>query len=126
MPHGWVVGDDEFGRASEFRALLRERGERYVLDVPCNTTVRDLDRRRPPRRKGRRSPRRAGPLRAASTPGPRRLPADRWTRLTIREGDKGPMEVEAATTRVRARLGRRIGPEERLLVIRTLEARSRR
>jgi hypothetical protein len=53
MPHKWVVGDDEFGRASEFRAALRGDGERYMLDVPCNT-IRDLtaaDRRA--RRAGR-------------------------------------------------------------------------
>ena len=25
LPHGWIVGDDEFGRASEFRAALRLR-----------------------------------------------------------------------------------------------------
>ncbi|WP_435005574.1 IS701 family transposase (plasmid) [Tundrisphaera lichenicola] len=122
VPHGWVTGDDEFGRASEFRALLRERGERYVLDVPCNTTIRDLDGRRPPRKKGRRGPRRQVPFRRADT-WAATLPADRWTRLTIREGGKGPVEVEAAVARVRARLGRRIGPEERLLMIRTLEAK---
>ncbi len=49
LPHGWITGDDELGRASEFRAALRERRERYALDVPCNTTVRDLQQRRPPR-----------------------------------------------------------------------------
>ena len=25
LPHGWIVGDDEFGRPSEFRAALRRR-----------------------------------------------------------------------------------------------------
>lgn len=25
MPFGWVAGDDEFGRASAFRAALRQR-----------------------------------------------------------------------------------------------------
>jgi len=40
IPHAWVTGDDEFGRASEFRAELRKREERYVLDVPCNTLIR--------------------------------------------------------------------------------------
>ena len=53
LAHGWIAGDDEFGRASEFRAALRQRKERYVLDVPCNTTVRDLERRRPPGPGGR-------------------------------------------------------------------------
>jgi SRSO17 transposase len=119
VPHQWVVGDDEFGRAAEFRAALRGDQELYVLDVPCNTTIRDLDGRRPPRRKGRRGRKRQVPfVRVDTWAG--KLPADRWTRLTIREGAKGPLEVEAVLGRVRAKLKRRIGPEERLLVIRTL------
>ena len=43
VPHGWVTGDDELGRHTRFRQELRERGERYVLGVPCNTTMRDLE-----------------------------------------------------------------------------------
>jgi SRSO17 transposase len=120
LPHKWVVGDDEFGRASEFRAALRADGERYMLDVPCNTTIRDLDGRRPPRKKGRRSRKRAVPFVRVDT-WARKLPADRWTRLTIRAGDKGPLEVEAVSARVCAMRKRRIGPEERLLVMRTLD-----
>ena len=48
VPFGWVAGDDEFGRASAFRAALRERGLRYVLDVPSTTSIRAWARRRPP------------------------------------------------------------------------------
>ena len=43
VPHGWVTGDDELGRHTRFRRQLRQRGERYVLGVPCNTTIRDLE-----------------------------------------------------------------------------------
>ena len=43
VPHGWVTGDDELGRHTRFRHELRERGERYVLGVPCPTTMRDLE-----------------------------------------------------------------------------------
>jgi len=43
VPHGWVTGDDELGRHTQLRHDLRERGERYVLGVPCNTTIRDLE-----------------------------------------------------------------------------------
>src|SRR5208337_2892821 len=50
LPHQWITGDDEFGRVNELRRRLRESGERYLVDVPCNTLVRDLERRRPPRR----------------------------------------------------------------------------
>jgi SRSO17 transposase len=120
VPHGWVVGDDEFGRASELRSLLRRRGEHYVLDVPCNTTIRDLDGRRPESKPGRRGKKPGVPFvrvdRWAAS-----LAADRWTRLTVRDGAKEPVVVEAVMARVHAKLGRRIGPEERLLVIRTLD-----
>ncbi len=119
VPHKWVVGDDEFGRASEFRAALRGDGERYVLDVPCNTNIRDLDGRRPPRKRAHRGAKRKVPFLRVDT-WARKLPADRWTRLTIRAGEKGPLEVEAVSARVCARHLRRIGPEERLLVIRTV------
>ena len=119
IPHKWVVGDDEFGRASEFRAALRGDGERYVLDVPCNTNVRDLDGRRPPRKKAHKGAKRKVPFVRVDT-WARKQPADRWTRLTIRDGAKGPLEVEAVSARVCARQSRRIGPEERLLVTRTV------
>src|ERR671922_1994825 len=42
VPHGWVTGDDELGRHTRFRGELRDRGQRYVLGVPCTTTMRDL------------------------------------------------------------------------------------
>src|SRR5262249_58911840 len=57
LPFAWVTGDDEFGRVSAFRAALRQRSWRYVLDVPSDTLIRDLDeapvagRRRPPWRR---------------------------------------------------------------------------
>src|SRR5499433_437299 len=43
VPHGWVTGDDGLGRHTRCRQALRERGERYVLGVPCTTTLRDLE-----------------------------------------------------------------------------------
>jgi SRSO17 transposase len=117
LRHGWIVGDDEFGRPAEFRAALRQRGERYVLDVPCNTTVRDLERRRPRRRHAGRGRKREVPFRrvddwAASQP------ESRWERIEVRSGEKGPLLVDAMMVRVRAKQNGRIGPEELLVVIR--------
>jgi SRSO17 transposase len=121
VPHKWIVGDDEFGRASEFRAALRTDGERYVLDVPCNTNVRDLEARRPPRKRAHGGVKREVPFVRVDS-WARKLPADRWTKMIVRDGEKGPLEIEAVTARVRTRHLRRIGPEERLLVIRTVGA----
>jgi SRSO17 transposase len=117
LAHGWVAGDDEFGRASEFRAALRLRKERYVLDVPCNTTVRDLERRRPPRKRTGVGRKREVPFVRADAWATSQ-PESRWERVTVRDGEKGPLIVDAMTARVRARQEGRVGPEERLVVIR--------
>ena len=119
IPHGWVAGDDDFGRSAHFRAWLRERQERYVLDVPCDTLVRDLDERRPRRRRAGRGRKKEPPFRRADAWASRQPPS-RWQRFTIRDGEKGPLEVEAIETRVRARHDGRIGAEERLVVIRSV------
>jgi SRSO17 transposase len=119
LPHGWITGDDEFGRASEFRAKLRLRQERYILDVPCNTTVRDLERRRPPRKKAGVGRKREVPFVRADA-WARSQPESRWTRLTVRAGEKGPLQVDAMTVRVRTKEDGRIGPEERLVVMRSV------
>jgi SRSO17 transposase len=124
LPHAWVTGDDEMGRPAEFRGWLRHNGERYVLDVPCNTSVRDLECRRPPRRRAGRGRKREVPFRRADTWAARQ-PDSRWTRLTIRDGERGPSRVDAMTVRVRTKQERRIGPEERLVVMRTVEAKPR-
>jgi SRSO17 transposase len=119
LPHGWIAGDDELGRAAEFRAALRQRAERYVLDVPCNTTVRDLERRRRPRRKAGVGRRREVPFVRADAWAARQ-PQSRWERITVRDGEKGPLVVDAMGVRVRSKQDRRVGPEERLVVIRTV------
>ena len=117
LPHGWIVADDEIGRASEFRAALRQRGERYILDVPCNTLIRDLERRRPRRRHAGRGRKREVPFQHVDD-WAKSQPESRWVRLTVRDGEKGPLEVDAMMTPVLARQEGRIGPEELLVAIR--------
>jgi SRSO17 transposase len=122
LPHAWVSGDDEMGRPARFRGWLRRHGERYVLDVPCNTTVRDLECRRPPRRHAGRGRKREVPFCRADTWAARQ-PDSRWTRLTVSDGERGPLLVDAMTVRVRTKEEGRVGPEERLVVMRTVEAK---
>src|SRR4051794_31935802 len=122
LPHAWVTGDDEMGRPAPVRAWLRRQGERYVLDVPCNTSVRDLECLRPRRRCAGRGRKREVPFVRVATWAARQ-PDARWTRLTIRDGERGPLLVDAMTVRVRTKQERRIGPEERLVVMRTVEAK---
>ena len=123
IPHGWIAGDEDFGRPQAFRKGLRERRKHYVLDVPCDTLMRDLGRRRPPRRSKKGRKREVPFVRVDGwTKG---LTRSRWKRFKVRDGEKGPIQVEAAETRVRGKDGRRVGPEERLVVIRSVEEHPR-
>jgi SRSO17 transposase len=119
LPHGWIAGDDEFGRASQFRAKLRSRNERYILDVPCNTLVRDLQKRRPPRKKAGVGRKREVPFQRVDE-WAKGQPESGWERVTVRDGEKGLLEVDAMTVPVRAKQEGRIGPEERLVVMRNV------
>ena len=116
IPHSWVTGDDELGRHTQFRQQLRARGERYVLGVPCNTVIRDLEAPWPPYQ-GRGRPPKA-PWQSV-TAWRKALDPNVWTRLTVRDGEKGPIEIVMSTRRVQTRLERkRTGPEEWLVVTR--------
>jgi len=89
LPHAWVIGDDEFGRPSEFRDRLADRAQPYLLEIPSNTRVR-----RPQHWPGRMS--KWGTVRKRC----RCQPAHKWRRVRLRDGEKGPIDVEGFTTRV--------------------------
>ena len=107
LPHAWVVADDELGRVGELRELLRERGEHYVVDVPCVTMVRVV------------STRGEGATLERADAWAKRLPPSAWTHVHVRDGEKGPIVIDATMTKVRTNLGGQPGPVEMLLVIRT-------
>lgn len=116
LPHAWIAGDDEMGRSSAFRRDLRALGERYVLAVPSNTLVRDLEAS-PPEYQGHG--------RRPQVPYVRvdrwceALPESAWTTIDVRDGAKGPLLVQAVKRRVQAKSDRRRnGPEEVLVVVR--------
>ena len=119
VPHGWIAGDDEFGRVSQFRAELRSRKERYILDVPCNTLVRDLQKRRPPRKSAGVGRKREVPFQRVDE-WAKGQPPSRWERVTVRDAEKGPLEVDAMAVLVRTKQEGRVGPEERLVVMRNV------
>jgi SRSO17 transposase len=116
LPHSWIAGDDEMGRSSAFRRDLRALEERYLLAVPSNTLIRDLQAA-PPAYSGRgRRPQvpftRVDRWRAA-------LPEDAWTTVDVRDGARGPLVVQAVKTPVLAKTDRRRnGPQETLVVLR--------
>jgi SRSO17 transposase len=120
LPHRWVAGDDEMGRPSSFRRELHGRGERYLLAVPSNTLVRDLDAP-PPESSGRGRYPKSPFLRLDRWCAA--LPEEAWTPIVVRDGEKGPLVVEVVKRRVRARTETGgTGPEELLFVTRERQA----
>lgn len=118
LPFAWVAGDDEFGRCAAFRAELRRRRLQYVLDVPCNTLIRDLGetptsgKRRPPWR-------RADAWAQAQ-------PKSRWRKIHLGAGSKGPKVVWALEAWVQTKDEEgRVGRRERLVLIRSVDREPR-
>ena len=117
LPHTWVAGDDEMGRSSRFRRDLRDLNERYFLAVPSNTTIRDLQVPAPEYSGRGRKPKR--PFEQVRR-WMQSLSDEEWTRIDVRDGEKGPLQVEIVSRRVQAHTDtRKVGPEEMLVVIRS-------
>jgi SRSO17 transposase len=119
----WVVGDDAFGSNGTLLDTLEERQQKYLLDVPANTTVWTVDPAgevptargvgRPPTR-----PRRdAVHSVQAVAEG---LPVTAWHALQVREGTCGPLVFEFAAVRVWAVRHRKPGPPIWLMIRRSL------
>jgi|ERR1022692_1350797 SRSO17 transposase len=116
VPHGWVAGDDEFGRVSMFRAWLRLHQQQYVVDVPSNTLVRELERRADGRK----------PAFERAEAWAARQPAKRWKTITVRQGAKGPLKVQAIKARVQTKDDDGCpGTVETLIILRTLDQEKR-
>lgn len=114
LPHSWITGDDELGRPYAFRRKLHDLGERYLLAVPSNTLIRDLDappppysgKGHPPQRPWQRVDRWAAAL-----------PDSAWTTIEVRDGEKGPLTVEAVKRNVITRASKRQAEHAEVLVV---------
>lgn len=114
LPHAWIAGDDEMGRPYWFRRRLAGLGERYLLAVPSNTLIRDLETA-PPVSSGRgRRPQRPWQSVAQWS---QVLGDDAWKRIDVRDGAKGPLVVEVVKRRVVSRTHRRQQGHEEMLVV---------
>jgi SRSO17 transposase len=102
LPHSWVLGDDQYGRISELRDRLHEIGERYLLEVPCDTMVGV----------GRGEGKWMRADRAAD-----RIPKRDRQRVRTRDGAKGPIEVQAVKMRVATSRDEEHYVRETLLII---------
>ena len=107
----WVTADEEFGRDGDFLDAMERNRQRYLVEVPCDTTVW-LDK----------------PIH--QTPDvhvwhvrllAEAIPATAWRVIKLREGAKGPLTFEFARVRIWSVRHRHAGPPLWFLVRRSLE-----
>jgi SRSO17 transposase len=97
LPHQWITGDDEMGQPAEFRRKLRSLNEQYLLAVPKNTSVADLEIP-PPEYSGLGRPPVHRMVRIEKWTESQ--PDESWERIDVRDGEKGPLIVEVLKGRV--------------------------
>jgi SRSO17 transposase len=126
----WVIADEFYGHNGDFLDDLEARQQRYVLEVPANTTVWTVDpQTQVPPHAGRRGPAATQPPRDRVRQYVRsvraiaqHLPPTDWQVLQLRAGVKGPLAFAFARLRVWAVRHRKPGPACWLLLRRSLEA----
>ena len=102
------------GRPYWFRRRLAGLGERYLLAVPSNTLMRDLETA-PPVSSGRgRRPQRPWQSMAQWSQA---LGDDAWKRIDVRDGSKGPLVADVVKRRVVSRTHRRQQGHEEMVVV---------
>ena len=107
----WVTADEEFGRDGAFLDALEQGHQRYLLEIPCDTTVWTT---KPMRQTPDEFVEQVRNL--AMT-----LPGRAWELIKLREGAKGPLAFEFARLRVWSVRHRHAGPPLWLLIRRSLE-----
>ena len=119
----WITADERYGQNGTFLDLLEAQQQRYLVEVPVNTTVWTEDpatavppyagQGRPPTRAERHAVHAVAAVAAA-------LPATAWQTLQLRDGAVGPLVFQFAAVRVWAVRHRRPGPAIWLVVRRSL------
>jgi SRSO17 transposase len=128
VPYEWITGDERYGDVPEFMDRLDAQGKRYIFEIPRDSRYW-VD---PPRfRQRRRSVRGIAPTRPQlRQDSPLALRAEdvvglvkpkTWRRMRIRDGEKGPIEVEATYLRAQCVRDRLPGREVWLVITRTLD-----
>jgi SRSO17 transposase len=91
LPHEWITGDDELGRPIAFRRTLHALGEQYLLAVPCNTKINVLGEEPANSQKVQQPSVRSSIQIMRWTAA---QPEERWTKIDVRDTEKGPLIVE--------------------------------
>jgi SRSO17 transposase len=127
VPMAWVIGDEMYGKAAHFRKTVAQAGKKYVLGVPYDTPVwRERPALIEPGPGARGRPREKPRLADDALPWETvatviaSLPGGSWQRLTVSEGEKGPLTYDWACIRIVESWNRLPGPDGWLLARRSV------
>jgi SRSO17 transposase len=107
----WVTADEEFGRDGALLDALEQGKQRYLVEIPSDTTVWTTEPMRQTPDEFVRQVRHLAAL----------IPARSWETIKLREGAKGPLAFEFARLRIWSVRHRHAGPMLWLLIRRSLE-----
>jgi len=113
LPHKWIAGDDEMGKVPWFRRDLRTQNEPYLLAVPSNILICDLD---VPGDYCERCGEEFERDFVSVAKWAKSVSMKKWKTIKVRQGHKGWLTVKLATCRVHAMIENEIGDEEMLIV----------
>jgi SRSO17 transposase len=113
LPHKWIAGDDEMGKVPWFRRKLRAQNESYLLAVPSNILIMDLDA---PANICKHCGKEHKRDFVGVTSWMKNIPSKKWKTIKVRQGHKGWLRVKLVTCQVRAKIENEIGDEETLIV----------
>jgi SRSO17 transposase len=107
----WITADEEFGRDGDFLDAMERNGQRYLVEVPSDTTVW-------PSKPMHQTPDvHVWQVRLLADT----IPAAAWRVIKLREGAKGPLAFEFSRMLVWSVRHRHAGPPLWLLIRRSLE-----
>jgi SRSO17 transposase len=107
----WVIADEEYGRDGAFLDALEHADQRYLVEVPADTTVWTT---KPMGETPDEFVRQVRDVAAM-------LPERAWQTIKLREGTKGPLAFDFAALRIWSVRHRRAGPPLWLVIRRSLE-----
>jgi SRSO17 transposase len=123
VPFDWLTADEGYGKNGEFLNELEQLQQRYVVEVPVNTTVWTVDpQTQLPMPRGRPSTRAQRAQMHSVRAIVASLPPSAWQVLQLRAGTKGPLAYAFARLRVWAVRHRAPGPACWLVLRRSLES----
>jgi SRSO17 transposase len=123
VPLDWLIADEGYGKNGEFLNELEQLPQRYVVEVPVNTSVWTVDpQTQMPMPRGRPSTRAQRAQMHSVRDIAASLPPSAWQVLRLRAGAKGPLAYAFARLRVWAVRHRAPGPACWLVLRRSLES----